>query len=321
MRFLLPVRPRTFLAVGLFGILGSQGLAACSSSGGRGFDDPSDGDDPREDGGSTSRADAGSPNDPGQFGADDDAATNDGCADTTKLVYTIDYTYDENDHSIVSLRRFDPKTATFSVVGKVECPTDIDPNSMAVARDGTAWVLYQDGNLFKVSTKDASCEATTFEPYQEGFDTFGMGFASNGAGSTQETLYIGGYPPSAQFGSIALDTLKVTKIGTFSGALDARAEFSGTGEGRLFGAFEGSPWIVAEVDKQSGAALSKAPQPNINGTNNFAFAAWGGDFYLFVGFDVFRYHPGDSAATKVTSVDFRIVGAGVSTCAPYTPPN
>lgn len=313
MRIVPSVKSISALVAGCIGISGLHGLIACSNGA-----LPNEGDDRSSDRSSPS-SDAGSDGS-GQFGSTDDPPASDGCADSTRLVYTIDYTSDVDQGSTAYLRRFDPKTATFAIVGKVACPTGSDPNSMAVARDGTAWVLYQDGSLFKVSTKDASCQSTSFEPFQQGFDTFGMGFASDGPGSTKETLFIAGYPPNAQLGSIALDTLKVTRLGPFTGDLDARAELTGTGEARLFGGFEGSPWIVAEIDKKTGAELSKAPQPDINGTNNFAFAAWGGDFWLFVGLDVFRYHPGDATSTKVTSVDFRTVGAGVSTCAPYTPP-
>lgn len=309
------------VATTLAALAGAHALAACSdgSSSDRGsFQEPTRGDD----GGATVPP----PDDDdtnGDFVTNDAAAPGD-CSSSNKLVYTIDQGdgFDE----IGTLRRFDPTTATFSTIGRVECDNFFGPNSMAVARDGTAWVLYGDGSLFKVSTDDASCTPTSFEPNQvDGLGIFGMGFASNGAGSAQETLYIAGDPDTdfedgrAKFGSIDLGTLKVTEIGSLG--LDTRAEFTGTGEGRLFGAFEGSPWIVAEVEKSTGKTLSQAPQKNINGESNFAFAAWGGDFYLFVGLDVFRYHPGDAASTKVASVNFRIVGAGVSTCAPYMPPN
>ena len=54
--------------------------------------------------------------------------------------------------------------------------------------------------------------------------------------------------------------------------------------------------------------------------SNFAFAFWGGDFWLFVGpgtsTDVFQYAPSTGMTTKVETESFEVVGAGVSTCAP-----
>jgi hypothetical protein len=37
---------------------------------------------------------------------------------------------------------------------------------MSVDRFGTAYVLYNDGNLYRVKVADASCEGTDFEPGQ-----------------------------------------------------------------------------------------------------------------------------------------------------------
>ena len=85
--------------------------------------------------------------------------------------------------------------------------------------------------------------------------------------------------------------------------------------------------MVAEIDKQTAHIKSVAPQNAINyppDSSNFAFAFWGGDFWLFVGpgtsTDVFQYQPSTNTTTKRTTETFEIVGAGVSTCAPTTPP-
>jgi hypothetical protein len=65
---------------------------------------------------------------------------------------------------------------------------------MAIDRNATAWVLYDSGQLFKVSTSDASCTPTSFAAGQQGLYNFGMGFASNSAGSSDETLFISRQP-------------------------------------------------------------------------------------------------------------------------------
>jgi hypothetical protein len=171
-------------------------------------------------------------------------------------------------------------------------------------------------------------------PGQQGFTTFGMGFSTNMPGGSDETLYVSestagsplppppGMSNAPRLATIALQTFTLTPIGMYD-QLSARAELTGTGDAKLFGAFEGMPYVVAEIEKPTAKILSQAPQSAINyapDSSNFAFAFWGGDFWLFVGpgssTDVFHYVPQSQMTTKVKSVDFEIVGAGVSTCAP-----
>jgi hypothetical protein len=250
-----------------------------------------------------------------------------GCPAQTQFIYVV--TADE------TLYKFDPPTRAFTTIGQLNCPGGFaTPYSMAVDRRGTAWVLYTDGHLYRVDTSNASCAATSFAPGQHGFRTFGMGYATNTPGGTDETLFVGdsgqrpddSYGPTKGLATIDTTTLALTPIASYD-ALSARAEMTGTGDARLFGAFEGSPYVVAEIDKRSAKILSQAPQSAINyppTMSNFAFAFWGGDFFLFVGpgtsTDVFQYRPSTKATTTLKTVNFEIVGAGVSTCAPTQPP-
>jgi hypothetical protein len=240
---------------------------------------------------------------------------NPACSAGTDLVYTVS---EDN-----VLRRFDPTTHTFESIGMLTCNDPTVPFSMAVDRHGVAWVLYATGRLFNVQTADASCTTTSFAPGQHGFTTFGMGFSSNAKGSTDETLFV---DANGHLGKIDTNTLTLDDLGPFD-KTQARAELTGTGDGRLFGAFEGMPYVVSEIDKTNAAILSMAPQSAINyppNGSNFAFAFWGGDFWLFVGpgmtTDVFHYAPSTGMTTKVQSESFTVVGAGVSTCAPTVPP-
>jgi hypothetical protein len=215
--------------------------------------------------------------------------------------------------------KFYPPTLTFTKLGTLDCGSDASPYSMAVARNGTAYSIFNDGNLYSFGIPLLKCTKTSFEPGQHGFDTFGMGFSSQGPDN--ETLYVANADGSG-LGRIDLTTMKLAKVGDYD-KISARAELTGTGEGKLFGAFEGNPYVVAEIDKTSAAIVSQAKQDAINysaSSSNFAFAFWGGDFWIFVGpggaTDVFQYDPVAGQTSKVSSVDFEIVGAGVSTCAP-----
>jgi hypothetical protein len=256
-------------------------------------------------------------------GGGGDGGNTSGCSVEAQSVYTL--------AADNSLYRFDPPSLTFTLVGVLNCQSlGGSPYSMAVDRTAHAWVVYTDGSLFKVDATTAACTSTSFAPGQHGFTTFGMGFSTNSPGSSDETLYVSdsraGSGSTQGLAKIDTQSLILSTVGTYD-ALQARAELTGTGDARLFGAFEGTPYVVAQIDKTSAHILSQAPQSAINyppGSSNFAFAFWGGDFWLFVGpgtsTDVFHYKTSDGTTTKVKSVSFEIVGAGVSTCAPTTPP-
>jgi hypothetical protein len=261
--------------------------------------------------------------DSGALGGDANAAadSSSGCSDAAKLVYVID--------EQGGLHSFDPSTLTFKDIGTVNCQGANGTNSMAIDRSAVAWVGDNDGNLFKVSTSDASCQATAFAQGQHGFGKFGMGFSTDTTGGTTEKLYIDGIGGSG-LAWIDLTSMKLNPIGQFDGALNGYdCELTGTGDARLFGFFTNQPASVAQIDKTSAHIISNVSQPGVSTGTDWAFSFWGGDFYLYTAdtsldpFDttnVTRYRPSDGSTTVALSqIGFRIVGAGVSTCAPTGP--
>jgi len=248
----------------------------------------------------------------------------DNCTDAAKLIYVVG-----NGNELVS---FHPPTLAFNTIGKLACPVQGGPAtgiptpfSMAVDRTGSAWVLYDDGNLFRVDVTDASCKGTAYVPEQlSAYKQFGMGFVSDQVGSNEETLYLSSFAGEG-IATLDLDTLKVTKVGYYD-ALDAPAELTGTGDARLYGFFLDDPVVVAELDKGSSHIVSQAPQAGMEIGVAWAFAFWGGDFYLFTSPNggtsrVDKYSPSTGQTTLVLDdVGFEVVGAGVSTCAPVEPP-
>src|SRR5262245_59491828 len=94
--------------------------------------------------------------DAGDDGDDGDDGDGDGCETAgNDLIYVVDNTY--------RLLQFDPNAVggavdPFTLIGDLDCPAGISwdggtatPFSMSVARDGFAWVLYNSGEIFKVS--------------------------------------------------------------------------------------------------------------------------------------------------------------------------
>jgi hypothetical protein len=228
------------------------------------------------------------------------------------------------------LVRFYPPDLSFTSIGTIECPdTNGTPYSMAVDRQGVAYVVFSDGQLFRVSTLTASCKATGFVPQQNGFPpTFGMGFSSN-AGDPGETLFVSGLADAdagtnAQLASIDTSTFELTNLGHFSQPI-GDPELTGTKDARLFGFGPGVPDThLSEIEKSTAEVKSDVLlQLGQSQQSAWAFAFWGGDFYFFTQNDqgitiVNRYTPGGPTQVPVvtTADGLIIVGAGVSTCAP-----
>jgi hypothetical protein len=268
----------------------------------------------------------------------------DGCSAASQLVYVL-----SEDNNIWS---FDPPTKQFTQKFALTCATPTDgnewePNSMAVSREGVAWVNYvgtdpvlltdQAGVIFQVNLTTGNCEATpTVTLPDASWYRLGMGFSSDTVGGTTETLYVAGtgtamMDNSPGLGKINTTSGALTPIGGFTGALSGQsAELTGTGDAKLYGFFTTTPVQVAQVLTTNGSTPA-ATDASLNAVTTpaaWAFSFWGGDFYLYVSdgttdSNVVHYTPSTNTVDTMYVPDTQmiIVGAGVSTCAPLTPPN
>ncbi len=253
------------------------------------------------------------------------------CAEGAGLVWVLDINH--------GLHAFDPSTRTFRRVGRAQCPRSrrtsmlAASNSMAVDRQGVAWVNHRDGALYRVSTRDASCVESDYEPMQGGFRNFGSAFASTGSDLTSETLFVSApgdaaedWAPGMRAGGGLARIEQGTKlvfIGEYSEPLrGVDAELTGTGDGRLFGFFATKPSAtLAEIDPTNANIKRALRLPGVQTGMAWAFAFHEGAFWFFwtpqgQTSNVSRLTLDGRLDRVHTNVGFHIVGAGVSTCAP-----
>jgi hypothetical protein len=257
-----------------------------------------------------------------------------GCAANTELIYLLD--------AGARLYSFDPRTIALTELGRFTCPLENEgasPYSMAVDRNGRAWVLFDSGELFIVDLADRTCTASGFVPDQLGFHTFGMGFVSESPGG-EETLYIAGGPSVAEavdgtrLGTIDLRTLEISEVAPLTVLDTFFPELSGDGAGGLYGYFPSDseyPSRVSTLRRESARIGPTWDALRVEASSTtimaWAFARWGGDFYVFVTLsdqlggsmrdsEFYRLEP-ETGELELLLFDYRIwVGAGVSTCAP-----
>lgn len=269
-------------------------------------------------------------------------------ADGVDLIYVVDQTY--------RLVSFDPRligspAGPYRVIGQLNCPnpgTSLQPGggtatpfSMAVDRNAVAWVLYGSGRLFQVSTVDASCQATSFVPSQnvggQTWNLFGMGYVTDTAGGDTEKLWIGGgnvdAMTSGSLGWIDTSTYAVNRVAAIGPSAEYSAEFSGLGDATLWAFFPDTQAnaFVQQIDKATGAGVGNRLMFDLAAAGRqvqaWAFAQWGGTFYVFVTtVDILGGNPNASVhainrstgahTVPLQNQQYVVVGAGVSTCAP-----
>jgi len=263
--------------------------------------------------------------DPNQFGTDSNNGSNgsngsgsDGCSDAAKLVYVVD----ENN----KLSQFDPTTKTFHDLGTLSCPASLGgtPFSMGVDRTATAWVLYSSGELFHVDTASLACTKTTWAT-QLGLQQFGMGFSTDMAGGSTDSLFIAGgstvMTATSKLATLNTGSMAATNVGTVTGW----PELTGNSNGELWGWFpDPTAPRVEKLNKANGSAAQTFMEATLVGVPAaWAFAFYGGDYWIFLMKDletsttVYQIDGTNGTVKGTTPAPGRtIVGAGVSTCAP-----
>ena len=263
---------------------------------------------------------------------DGDGSTGDGdgdgescweCAENTDLIYVL-----SDDAELWS---FDPATNMFALVAALPCPGGLFNGtfSMSVSRAGIAWVMYQDGQMYQVDVNAPGTCMNSGWVSNSGFNLFGMGFVSNSLADPCEKLYahswsgLGGFSEglnSGQLGAIEPSDLSVAILG---GINYDGGELTGTGDGRLFAFAGATPAKLVEYDKTNANEIATTLLVGLDLTNAFAFAHYDGDFFFFTeeglgATSKVTYYDPDvpGVFSQVASAPIRIVGAGVSTCAP-----
>ena len=235
------------------------------------------------------------------------------CTETSDLIYTVDRDSQE-------MFIFDPVNATFSSLGTLPCDDwgwEGDPGSMGVSRNGYAYVRYSGGTLYEIDLTDLSCNEGNFSSHN--FGAYGMGYATNHQNTWQDQLYIAN---SNNIASLDVNSGQYSVIGQ----MPSQSELTGNANGELWAFLPlEQPAKLVQVNKNNGDIIESLSITSfsLQDLDTFAFAYWGGDFYLFVrtlgmgqSTNVYRVERDGTQTLILEDSGLNIVGAGVSTCAP-----
>jgi len=251
--------------------------------------------------------------DTGEGVTDEDPPAEDDCDHTSDRVYAI--ARDDG-----SLYLFDPETLSFTRLARLSCGTSATPASMAVARDGVAYVRYSDDAVYQVDLETFACAPTSYADRRGVFGSFGMGYATDSADTWRETLYVAN---DASLAAVDTDTWTLSPLGRVA----SQPELTGNADGELWAMLPlEHPAQLARLSPEDAHTLETIALPDFPSASDidtFAFATWGGSFWLFVrsygmgsSTDVYEVDSAGHMSTVLEDVGFDVVGAGVSTCAP-----
>ena len=264
----------------------------------------------------------------------------DSCGSLTRPIYAFDTSN--------ALLRFDPtligsQTAPIQSLGVPNCNVGsplpgwmgTSVISMSVDRMGSVWALYSSGEIFTINPATLACANTGYVPAQTAaWQLFNMAFAGPVTANEQSVYVSGGSVDMGSVGNLGkIDpvALTVQTIGALGGTADASVPLAGVGTSDLFGLYQAftPTTYVRQIDRATGAVVgSPLAVPGFGAnTSAWAFAHWGGKFWIFVTND-----NGTVSTTTLYSVD-RVTGAqqsvlanlpfiptsaGSSTCVPTT---
>jgi hypothetical protein len=253
------------------------------------------------------------PDAPTDVAEPDDPAPVDDCDNTSASIYAIARDGRE-------LYLFDPGTSAFDYLGDLDCSVWGSPNSMGVARDGVAYVRWSDDTVYEVHLPTLQCRESDYQPNTSGFGAFGMGYATDAAGTWRDQLYVANEHTLSRLDT---STWQLQPVG----ALPSQSELTGNADGELWAFLPlEQPATIARLSKSTGQPIDLIELPGFPDPyeiDAFAFAQWGGEFWLFVrtyglgsSTDIYRVTASGQMTLEVSDIGVDIVGAGVSTCAP-----
>jgi hypothetical protein len=215
------------------------------------------------------------------------------------------------------LLQFDPKTAEMTPLGTPDCNATGNPYTLSVTRDRTAFILYEDWNIYQVDLHDLHCSKTSFD--QTAFGFTGLEGIAVSRSTPTETLYV--YGPYSGGGvrlvAADVDTLSFALVGPVEPdphayPIDMQSNQAGT----LYGITDVGRFV--EI-RESDATLVSVTQAQFQAPDDWALMVYESETFLFgttgVVTNFYRYDvASNDLSTVATFTSQGVVGASAVPC-------
>jgi hypothetical protein len=219
---------------------------------------------------------------------------------------------------------FDLSLSSAVPLGRLTCAATpgASPFNMAISEDGAAYVLYSDGNLFRIDPHTLACTSTPFQQNQLGFaSNVAIAIASSG-GSEKFFVYGANGPISCEnfsqyLAASDLSTFVLREVGPIAPnpGVGYPPAMTGDAFGRLFSS--DAAGNLLEIDPTSGGVLGE-DYTGLEAVTAWALLASGNELYFFTQSTgiISRYDLVTRGVTSIGSVGEAIAGAAVAPCLP-----
>jgi hypothetical protein len=256
------------------------------------------------------------------------AGASDGVCPITPA-YLLAYETPPGSQARAAVWSLDLDTMRLQRAAEAPCRADL-PAALAVDHAGRVYLEYQSEgiDLYTVDVPTGQCANSGLGSVSYGAGA--LAFRASGSPPT-ETLCFAGYfssPPGSSFRTQVIATVSPgsgwTNVGMPAGQI---AHLAGTGDGKLFAAYElgadaGPAWAIGSVDPASGSVRRVASVPLVAGEGVRGIVMWRGIFVVFTSVagqpssSVLRFDPTQGAWTQGAPLDLGVQDVGLSICAP-----
>ncbi len=263
----------------------------------------------------------------------------DGCASSAASFMYLLSSEPEGGTPSSDLYRLRPSDLELELIAALDCEGAHSAMALTIDRTGMLWAMTVDDDGYrKIHTIDpvtGACSPTDFDdPIEELVFVNTLAFVADEPGGETESLYLGAnlgasFDPNIPLSleRVELTTMDIDLVGTADLAPNGGyqiADLSGTGDSRLFGFFAGNPAVIVEFNNDDGSFIEVNPL-DFGVGSPWAFAQWAGRLWLFSsagdpGSDIRAWDPvSKTVETLHPGIGVAVVGAAVSTCAPFQP--
>ena len=218
-----------------------------------------------------------------------------------------------------ALYTFDPATLRTTMLGVPECGTSASPWTLSVSREGSAYLVFQDWNLYKVDLSTLLCDRIPLLVGQLGITSY-FDIAISRTPGTERLFIVGRQSNSGSLLLLATSDLadfELTEVGPVIPTPPSSAPFDMQADllGHLF--LLAPDGLLVEVESATGTVIEE-DMTGFPGAyvGSWAVMSYQNQVYLFGGESVARY---DAQSHSVVSVGValtrsQIVGASAIPC-------
>jgi hypothetical protein len=205
---------------------------------------------------------------------------------------------------------FDPSTLSLHSLGVLECAANGKPWTFSVSQDGSAYVMFEDWNIYRVDLSTMQCSMTAYVPGQLGF----TGQEAIALAPAEKRMYVFGNDGAPMLAVADVKDFLLFPLGAGQPAAPFPVDMKVDAYNRIYGL--GDTGVLTQFDPSTGDVIGQDLTGFDGTTGGWALMAYEDSLYFFGGDygGVTRYDVATKTLTPIGQVNQTIVGASAVPC-------